>query len=241
MPDFVLPATPTPRQLQRGNERPEETDDARDNWSSAGSAQRGNTKHHQVPWATLKPIFNRALLDLQEKKNDALWKKIIGCSYPKGHPGANKTPLENAAEYLKKGIAAAINTHGAAVGGNEEVPLTILPQAHRDATQDLARQFCWMPGNIFLGPTPEARLDDPGSDGYDAPPRQQGGKLSTTLESVYTAVNAGTVDWSQVGALLDALKKEGVANRGKAINYNPEDWNLQTDPATNRTTYRKKK
>ena len=86
--------------FQMGSDRAVETNDARDNWSSNGSDQRGYTKHHQVPWFTLKKIMNHALLKLQNDQNQKLWGKIIKAAYVGGNAGSNLAPLKKTTKWL---------------------------------------------------------------------------------------------------------------------------------------------
>lgn len=238
MPKIILDLTKQPLCIELGNTRPEETDDARDNWSTESSGQRGYTKHHGVPWATLRVIFNQGLSNLQVKQNDGLLKSIIGCSYRGSHGGANQRPLTDAIAFLKKGLQTVANPAPPYRIG--EVDTRILPQAHHDAINDLASYFCWMPGNFCLGPTPQSRTDDPGNEGFDAPPKHQGGKRVLLLETLYNQLKKDPIDWSEVHKTLDELKKEGVANQGNCVKYKDTDWTMTQIPNSNAVSFRKK-
>lgn len=220
--------------FQMGSTRPTETFDALDNWSSLNSPQRGWTKHHQVPWNTLKKIMNQAMLDLKNRNNDKLWNAIKKASYVGGNAGDNQTPLVAAAKYLKEtnipvpAVAPAVTTDAA----------LIMPQAHGNAINELASRFCWMPGNFFLGPTPGSRLDDPGNDGYDMPPMGKGGRLTIALEVLYRDSEAQR--WAEVADGLETIYKEGVAKRGKVINYVADDWKMTLLPGTAINNFKKR-
>lgn len=220
--------------FQMGSIRPAETQDARDNWSSPGSPQRGWTKHHQVPWNTLKNTMNRAMLDLKERGDDKLWNLIKKASYVGGNAGDNRTGLTAAAKYLKE---TNIPVPGGVVPETADAAL-VMPAAHCNAINSLASQFCWMPGNFFLGPTPGSRLDDPGNDGYDMPPMGKGGRLTIALEALYRDAEAGR--WAEVANGLETIYTEGVAKRGKVINYLNADWKIALLPGTAINTYKKR-
>ena len=234
MPYFIFDMQLTPRRIQVGD-RPLETDDARTNWTW-DEGQKGYTKHHMVPWNKLKAVCNQALSDLQVGQNDGLWKKIIGTAYAGGHAGSFQRALQDAADHLK-GLLKTLKkdyTPPAAA----ELDTETLPRDYRLAMCDLTSYFCWMPGNFFLGPTPQSRLDDPGADGFDWPPKHQGGKLVLALESLYKAIGAS--DWGQVASLLDVIKQEGVSKRTSAIFYDPDEWKRIHSDEANRDFFRKK-
>jgi hypothetical protein len=216
--------------FQMGNIRPVETDDATDNWSSLGSDQRGWTKHHLVPWNTLKNIMNRALLDLQENKDDKLWSGIKKAAYVGGNGGANQAPLGAAVKYLK-GLVIPLPLPGAAALARENDGQPHMPAPHWNAINGLASHFCWMPGNFFLGPTPGSRLDDPGNDGFDTPPMGKGGTLGGKLKDLYDY--AESQNWPEVNKCLDAIFSQGVAKKGKVINHLGTDWNMSLVGAAN--------
>lgn len=229
------PSAPAPAALrfQMGTIRPADTQHARDNWSSAGSSQRGWTKHHEVPWNTLKNFMNRAMLDLKDKQSDKLWNLIKKAAYVGGNASDNQAPLTAAGKYLKETVLA-VPAGMADVADAQPV----MPAAHWNAINDLGSNFCWMPGNFFLGPTPGSRLDDPGNDGYDMPPMGKGGKLAMALQALNTDAEAAR--WAEVAVGLDAIYKEGVAKRGKVINYTNDDWKIALLPGTAINTYKKK-
>ena len=219
--------------FQMGTVRPTETQEALDNWASAGSNQRGWTKHHQMPWNTLKNIMNQAMLDLRDRQNDILWNLVRKASFVGGNAGEHQAALTAAANYLMETTVPI-----PAVVAQTADAQPIMPAAHWVAINSLASHFCWMPGNFFLGPTPQSRLDDPGNDGYDMPPMGKGGRLAIALEALFRDAEAAR--WSEVASGLDTIYKEGVAKRGKVINFMNTDWKIALLPGTATNTYKKR-
>lgn len=236
--------------------------DSLQNWSSTGSPQRGWTKHHQVPWEVIRKIFNQALLNLQVSKDGGLWDAIRKASFVNGSAGSQQSALAAA----KKGLnglvvnwravplpaVAAINVllTGQRLALSNPAAPGLMPGIvdiadHIDAIEHLASRFCWMPGNMFLGPTPGSRLDNPpvgthGFEGFDDPPKGKGGAPTTLLTALYTEAVKATPDWGEVKTLLGKLATEGVAKKGKLVHYEASDWNSSLLPGTNVNVYKKK-
>ena len=219
--------------FQMGSDRAVETNDARDNWSSNGSDQRGYTKHHQVPWFTLKKIMNHALLKLQNDQNQKLWGKIIKAAYVGGKAGSNLAPLKKTTKWL----GSSPNMGGVGLLSTWNANPT-MPMAHQNAINNLGSHFCWMPGNFFLGPTPTNRLDDPGMDGYDSAPNGKGGRLPTALLNLENATRQN--EWDNVASYLDEIFKLGCAKKGQVINYKATDWIISLLQGTHENRFKKK-
>lgn len=241
--------------------RTTETYDALNNWSRPGEQHEGWTKHHQCPCETLQKIINKAMLELAEKQNENLWNLILSASYAGGNAGytavmpdeipESEIALKAATKYLKEYLKeptkkwlfstarTIIDEEDASIlissNAPESLGMPIMPDNHRKAINYLESRFCWMPGNVFLGPTPQSRLDDPGGGKFDMPPMGKGGQLTMNLKVLFDQTEAG--QWAEVAVTLGTIAKEGARKSNKVIKYDQSDWKVFLLPGT--TNYRK--
>jgi hypothetical protein len=210
-------------------DRPAATGDAAHNWDKSGIAdapRRGWTKHHQVPWSKLRIVLNEAVWKVQRDKNSDVFDEVCKCAYKDGHAGSHQTSLKAAVKQLGTISNWTFPAPAPANGAGVLAAPWGLEQSQIDALEDFATFFCWMPGNIFLGPTPGSRTDDPGEDGYDAPPRQAGGQLSLILAGLYKSLEAAPVQWPKVRTDLQKMADLKIYTHATNINQNNDDWHM---------------
>jgi hypothetical protein len=212
------------------NDRPDYTAEARDCWVTDADAlragtkydgQRGQKRHHQLDWANLRTILNRAFNDLQKRSTDTLLTSIKKCAYKRAQAGAFEPGYKNALKTLNGRWNKAKVT--------ETTLDMILSADEQNALKDLAEHFCWMPGNIFLGP--DTRTDDPAQFAaddprgtFDQPPTGAETPLTAKWKTVYDKMNADK--WTEMPTLLNHIASQNPADKHQVTYYNQANWTM---------------
>jgi hypothetical protein len=131
-----------------------------------------------IPWNVLRDIVNQAISETFDGKA-GLWHLILDVARSK-----NTRLTQPFETHFRKGLNALKSR--AMISSDHLAHAYDAPNNQGDALSDAVRDFCWMPGNIFLGPPPENRTDDPGDNGFDDPPNRQESERVEKLHSFYS-------------------------------------------------------
>jgi hypothetical protein len=133
------------------------------------------SRHHIIPWNTLSAFVRAAY----QAGHAAELNRVLS--------GAMMTMMENSPRY-REGVRGEVpvNQRG---GTRMQGDLTLADlrselrkkpsgKPNSAAVEAIATAYCWMPGNLFLGPLNELRLDDPDEDFEQYAEEQVGPRLS---------------------------------------------------------------
>ncbi len=206
--------------LVQFGDRPYYTSEARDCWLTPDErrhspAARG--RHHQLPWAALRAILNHALVEeLQTSGSDKLLSLVKRCSYQGAHAGPHDAAYQSAVKTLDQRLRSASPA--------QTTLDSILSRPEQDALEDFAAHFCWLPGNIFLGPV--HRIDDPNLNPdrkpFEHPPTHRETALTGLWSRLYSSLAAS--DWPAATADLEAIAREKPWHKSTLIPYRAGDW-----------------
>jgi hypothetical protein len=117
------------------------------------------TRHHIIPWNTLSEFARTAY----EMGHTVHLKSALGV--------AIKTMMDNSPRYQGRRALAADEEGGTRKQGSvtvgelkQELRHTGDAALNSEALLAISTAYCWMPGNLFLGPLNTLRLDDPDED-----------------------------------------------------------------------------
>lgn len=103
-----------------------------------------------------------------------------------------------------------------------------------EAFSVIISSFAWMPGNIFIGPINNQRIDDPGEN-FETHAAAPAGALFATLQLAHGHINAYLDDNDPETAALAVQQLQIIAAQGAFHAYNPQHWTIDELTAANFT------
>ncbi|ABF70579.1 hypothetical protein [Trichoplusia ni ascovirus 2c] len=179
------------------------------------------SRHHIIPYATLRNFYNTMIHNGHRSGIQRLTSEVINALAP----------------YAYRGRTLSLTT-------NENVPISdtiselTRTMLERPNFADIIRAhqiYAWMPFNIYVGPSPSLRDDDPGENVFDATAYTVvGNAVATRLSEIYdhmtSYLNSGNE--SEMNAALDGLRVEAM-RRLVPYMFNRYYWRVRTDHITN--------
>jgi hypothetical protein len=177
------------------------------------------SRHHIIPWNTLSAFVRKAYETGHIEHVSAVLGTAIG------------TMMRNSPRY-NAGVRGQLPTDtpgGTAMQG--ALTLDDLTQelgktsgaANKEAVWAVTSAFCWMPGNLFLGPLNTLRLDDPDED-FESHAQEQVGERFPRFRQAFDDIKAYVADPKpEVAKRIAAFLKE-VAGQAKPIPFDERVW-----------------
>lgn len=146
----------------------------------------GLTRHHVIPWNALR----------------SFWNQVIENGHASSLFGVNRLvtqAMQNIDSYNIDGWQvigrSAAQRCLRNLGMVTHNPTALMP----DGWPDFMELYAWLPGNLFIGPKPELRLDDPGENFEKSAQRAVGPKFNRLLLA-QNAIEAYTLSRTERGA-----------------------------------------
>jgi len=95
--------------------------------------------------------------------------------------------------------------------------------ANKEAVWAITSAFCWMPGNLFLGPLNTLRLDDPDED-FESHAQDQVGERFPRFKQAFEDIKTYVADPKPERAKQIAAFLKEVAGQAKPIPFDDSVW-----------------